>query len=64
MAYCKQQGDGKRGKLTQGDVVRLGNGVVGEVTNFGGGSHQWVTVKSGGYTYTGKTHEAVRVSED
>jgi hypothetical protein len=63
MAYCKQRGNGKSGKLTQGDVVRLGNGVVGEVTSFGGGSHQWVTVESGGYHYTGETHEAEKVSK-
>jgi hypothetical protein len=63
MARCPQQGNGKNGKLTQGDRVRLGNGVVGEVTSFGGGSHQYVTVESGGYHYTGDTHETEKVGK-
>jgi hypothetical protein len=63
MVYCPQQGNGRNGKLTQGDRVRLGNGVEGTVTSFGGGSHTWVTVESGGYTYTGNTHEAVKVGK-
>lgn len=58
----RQRGNGKNGKIEQGDRVRLGDGVTGTVESFTGGTHQNVTVRSeSGYTYTGPTHEAEKL---
>lgn len=62
MAYAKQRGRGKNGDIQQGDIVRLPSGIVGEVFSFGGGSHQYVTVKTeSGYTYTEDTRDTKKL---
>jgi hypothetical protein len=57
------RGNGKNGTIQQGDRVRSDSGIEGHVQSFHGGSHGWVTIESGGYTYTVNTHETSKVGE-
>lgn len=65
MAYCPQQGNGKNGKITQGDAVRMPDGTKGTAEAFFGGSHTTVTVRTAsGYTYSADTHTVERLSKE
>lgn len=56
MAYAKQQGQAHDRVVTQGEYVETSDGHRGEVESFGGGSHQWVTIRDrAGYVHTTQT---------
>lgn len=56
MNYAKQQGQAHNRIVTQGEHVETADGHRGVVDSFGGGSHQWVTIRdSAGYSHTTQT---------
>ena len=56
MSYAKQQGQVHDRVVTQGEYVETNDGHSGVVEGFGGGSHQWVTIRDrAGYRHTTET---------